>query len=290
MAEHTIYPQEIPQEVSSFLKKTYSILMDSANNSVIDWSACGTRFSILDHHRFQTEVLPVHFKHNNHKSFVRQLNIHGFKKFSSRAEKGHDYYNENFIKGKPHLMSNILRISVKNSKVDSSGDEKALGSAHNSTPGDFADIHPGRKAFIVAIDACNSSTLKPAVSKYSSQLCISEQHAMLQAIDIFKRFSFLGEQKSGELTPLEQAETQIFLKTRELFDLVKSYSQAKDSSLSLASIPQEAALGKRASSDKDLDSLFVDSTESQYGESPLETMLRSDASSFSEDFNFGFCD
>lgn len=100
-------------EASAFLKKTYAILMDKKNRDIVSWSPCGTKFSILDHERFSEEILPQHFKHNNPKSFVRQLNIHGFKKIGPKTEKGRDYYNENFRRGKPELMDSILRISVK---------------------------------------------------------------------------------------------------------------------------------------------------------------------------------
>lgn len=100
-------------DASAFLKKTYAILMDKKNKEVVSWSACGTKFSILDHERFADEILPLHFKHNNTKSFVRQLNIHGFKKIGPKTEKGRDYFNEHFKRGKAGMLGMIQRISVK---------------------------------------------------------------------------------------------------------------------------------------------------------------------------------
>ena len=61
--------QDQHSEASAFLRKTYSILMDSDNKDIVAWSRCGTKFSILDHERFASEVLPRYFKHNNTKSF-----------------------------------------------------------------------------------------------------------------------------------------------------------------------------------------------------------------------------
>ncbi|PKK33238.1 heat shock transcription factor 2 [Columba livia] len=44
------------------------------------WGANGQSFLVLDEQRFAKEILPKYFKHNNMASFVRQLNMYGFRK------------------------------------------------------------------------------------------------------------------------------------------------------------------------------------------------------------------
>lgn len=53
---------------------------DSDTNEFICWSQEGNSFLVLDEQRFSKEILPKFFKHNNMASFVRQLNMYGFRK------------------------------------------------------------------------------------------------------------------------------------------------------------------------------------------------------------------
>jgi hypothetical protein len=47
---------------------------------LISWSKAGDVFCIFDPIKFSQVILPLHFKHNNWQSFVRQLNMYGFHK------------------------------------------------------------------------------------------------------------------------------------------------------------------------------------------------------------------
>merc|ERR1712137_198835 len=68
------------RKVASFVTKTHNIVSDEATNEVVSWLQGGECFAIKDQHRFQTEILPSFFKHNNLSSFIRQLNTYGFRK------------------------------------------------------------------------------------------------------------------------------------------------------------------------------------------------------------------
>uniref|UniRef100_A0A0E9V4R7 HSF-type DNA-binding domain-containing protein n=1 Tax=Anguilla anguilla TaxID=7936 RepID=A0A0E9V4R7_ANGAN len=66
--------------VPAFLIKLWTLVEDPDTDSLICWSQSGTTFHVFDQARFSKEVLPKYFKHNNMASFVRQLNMYGFRK------------------------------------------------------------------------------------------------------------------------------------------------------------------------------------------------------------------
>ncbi|XP_046769967.1 heat shock factor protein 2 isoform X3 [Gallus gallus] len=54
--------------------------MRAAGAGTIAGASNGQSFLVLDEQRFAKEILPKYFKHNNMASFVRQLNMYGFRK------------------------------------------------------------------------------------------------------------------------------------------------------------------------------------------------------------------
>ena len=64
---------------TAFLTKLWE-LVNEGDPAVISWSLNGTSFIVQDQDQFAKKVLPNYFKHQKMNSFVRQLNIYGFKK------------------------------------------------------------------------------------------------------------------------------------------------------------------------------------------------------------------
>ncbi|KAL6566313.1 hypothetical protein OROGR_001928 [Orobanche gracilis] len=89
-----------------FLVKCYEMVNDESTKELISWSESNDSFIIWDESRFTSQMLPKYFKHSNFSSFVRQLNIYGFRKIDTDHWQ---FANESFIKGQKHLLKNIIR-------------------------------------------------------------------------------------------------------------------------------------------------------------------------------------
>ena len=83
--------------------------------NVASWTADGTAFAVKDSAQLATDHLPRYFKHSNFQSFVRQLNIYGFRKDTaippgSREDVfRHDYFRQ----GREDLLESIKRTKKK---------------------------------------------------------------------------------------------------------------------------------------------------------------------------------
>jgi len=106
---------------NTFVHKLYQMLSDPKHSNYIKWNDTGLSFTIRNVKVFSRTVLPLHFRHNNFSSFVRQLNMYGFHKVnkSSPNTKGSEnqvweFFHPKFIRGKPHLIEEIKRKQIEN--------------------------------------------------------------------------------------------------------------------------------------------------------------------------------
>ncbi|XP_019610991.2 heat shock factor protein 4 isoform X5 [Rhinolophus sinicus] len=106
-----------PSPVPAFLGKLWTLVGDSSTDHLIRWSPSGTSFLVSDQSRFAKEVLPQYFKHSNMASFVRQLNMYGFRKVVSiehggllRPERDHvEFQHPSFVRGREQLLERVRR-------------------------------------------------------------------------------------------------------------------------------------------------------------------------------------
>ncbi|XP_008297547.1 heat shock factor protein 1 isoform X2 [Stegastes partitus] len=122
--------------VPAFLTKLWTLVEDPDTDPLICWSPSGTSFHVFDQGRFSKEVLPKFFKHNNMASFIRQLNMYGFRKVVHIEQGGlvkperddTEFQHPFFIRGQEHLLENIKRkvtnvATVRQEEVKISADE-----------------------------------------------------------------------------------------------------------------------------------------------------------------------
>ncbi|XP_032079321.1 heat shock factor protein 1 isoform X2 [Thamnophis elegans] len=116
--------------VPAFLTKLWTLVEDTDTDALICWSPSGNSFHVFDQGQFAKEVLPKYFKHNNMASFVRQLNMYGFRKVVHIEQGGlvkpekddTEFQHPHFLRGQEHLLENIKRkvthvSSIKNEDV-----------------------------------------------------------------------------------------------------------------------------------------------------------------------------
>ncbi|XP_010556232.1 PREDICTED: heat stress transcription factor A-8 [Tarenaya hassleriana] len=93
--------------VAPFLKKCYEMVDDGSTDSIISWSRTGDNsFVIWDITEFSVGLLPKFFKHSNFSSFIRQLNIYGFRKVDADRW---EFANDGFVRGQKDAMKTITR-------------------------------------------------------------------------------------------------------------------------------------------------------------------------------------
>ncbi|XP_026579177.1 heat shock factor protein 1 isoform X2 [Pseudonaja textilis] len=116
--------------VPAFLTKLWTLVEDPDTDALICWSPSGNSFHVFDQGQFAKEVLPKYFKHNNMASFVRQLNMYGFRKVVHIEQGGlvkpekddTEFQHPHFLRGQEHLLENIKRkvtnvSGIKNEEV-----------------------------------------------------------------------------------------------------------------------------------------------------------------------------
>ncbi|KAF7096776.1 hypothetical protein CFC21_098674 [Triticum aestivum] len=95
-----------PAAVPPFLAKTFDMVEDPATDAVVSWGAARNSFVVWDPHAFAARLLPLHFKHANFSSFLRQLNTYRFRKVNPDRW---EFANTGFLGGQRHLLAGIRR-------------------------------------------------------------------------------------------------------------------------------------------------------------------------------------
>lgn len=123
---------------SPFLMKTHQMVEDETTNEVISWGDDGASFVVWKSVEFARDLLPLHFKHNNFSSFVRQLNTYGFRKV---VPDRWEFANDNFQRGKQVLLCGIRRRKAPHNSSSSKKSTNNVAATLTSTSTSLDNIH-----------------------------------------------------------------------------------------------------------------------------------------------------
>ena len=136
--------------IAPFILSLWDMVTNPANHKHINWAHNGTSIKVTDPPTFAATVIPKYFKHKNIPSFVRQLNLYGFKK--TRQDPNFlEFTHEMFTKGHHENLKHCTRKKPnkpthKKSKTTTLTSPSGSGSSSSTdhytvpgtTPSDFA--------------------------------------------------------------------------------------------------------------------------------------------------------
>lgn len=188
---------------SSFPFKLYDVLEAAEYSRAISWLPDGRSFTVYDDDIFVEHVLPKFSKATKLRSFHRQLNLWAFNR---GQEDSSTWHHPLFIRGRPELLTNIVRIpksslradttfevgqsSQESNRVDHNHDKDKRQSQSGHDDGDINTVATrtndfpctsgsGEAAISLSIQAGSSSTTSsPAIDRGQSphQFQYQSQH------------------------------------------------------------------------------------------------------------------
>ena len=107
MSNHTKDNSQLPYSHLHFPAKLYQII-EEESDEIICWKEDGLSFRIVEHGRFERELMPKYFRHGNISSVQRQLNLYGFKCVGRGENKG-CFFHPDFKRGEFEIVKQIRR-------------------------------------------------------------------------------------------------------------------------------------------------------------------------------------
>lgn len=102
--------------------KTFDILEDGKYDEYVSWNEKGDALVVKQVHGFTEVVLPTFFKHSNFASFVRQLNMYGFRRTD---DKEITFKQPHFQRGKRDKLA-LIKRKVTSKQAATANNEKEI--------------------------------------------------------------------------------------------------------------------------------------------------------------------
>ena len=129
-------------KVAPFLIKLFEIVSSPASDYLICWSEMGDSFRIIDRTKFAQDVLPLYFKHDNLRSFIRQLNIYGFQRVpnASGRDRTMEFQHPMFTRNGVRNLKEIRRGNQPKKSENEEAMDAAMDAAMDGDGGDGAPV------------------------------------------------------------------------------------------------------------------------------------------------------
>lgn len=224
-----------------FLNKLYDILSNLELTHIICWAGDGDRFNILNPRKLQDEILPSYFKHKNLKSFVRQLNLHGFKKIRVGAritESTIDSYRHtHFRQNRPDLVSQIKRKIAKPLTMEEAVTQLPPIYQSPEPEANASEREPENKEVQGFGDSTNKFQAACQANKFGK--------VILKGLRVFNQ----RKAKIGELCKVSPADNYVYELTQDYISNIYRYCRGLSTTTLLAPTESElhetSLLGKR---------------------------------------------
>ena len=96
--------------VAPFVGKLFDLVTQCETDGLVCWGLLGESFILLDTRAFSSFVLPMYFKHDNLRSFERQLNIYGFQRCADQpTPQALEFFHPKFRRGEREILAEIKR-------------------------------------------------------------------------------------------------------------------------------------------------------------------------------------
>jgi len=102
----------IMRNIQIFPMRLMDMLSRSEVSSVITWLPHGRSFIVRNPKTLEDDLIPRFFKPMKFKSFLRQVNLWGFKRITRGADSG-AYYHQLFLRQKPGLVRKMSLVKCK---------------------------------------------------------------------------------------------------------------------------------------------------------------------------------
>jgi HSF-type DNA-binding len=115
----TTVPSHFPSQVHEMITEIEELASSDKTmkqlRKIICWQGHGMAFKIHDRKKFIEKVMPRYFSRLKYASWVRQLNLYGFKRIQRDGDDKGALYHEKFLRGLPMLAATMTK--VKKSKT-----------------------------------------------------------------------------------------------------------------------------------------------------------------------------
>uniref|UniRef100_A0A6U3AU80 HSF-type DNA-binding domain-containing protein n=1 Tax=Lotharella globosa TaxID=91324 RepID=A0A6U3AU80_9EUKA len=107
--------EQSENEFPSLVGKTYDMVDDPRTDHIVCWADDGNGFVVKNSDDFCSKILPTYFRTKRFRSFVRNLNMYGFRSRKQAQEGVYRFKHPQFRRHKKSLLSKIRKKTTQKS-------------------------------------------------------------------------------------------------------------------------------------------------------------------------------